>query len=59
MLQVSRINIGEECSTYKYLASQLLRPVLFDCFVALGPLSTAMVMVGQSVHLTTLFPGQV
>ena len=31
--------------------------VLF-CFVALHPKSTAMVMVGQSVHLTTLFPGQ-
>ena len=28
------------------------------CFVALLPKSTAMVMVGQSVHLTTLFPGQ-
>ena len=27
-------------------------------FVALRPKSTAMVMVGQSVHLTTLFPGQ-
>ena len=26
--------------------------------VALPPKSTAMVMVGQSVHLTTLFPGQ-
>ena len=29
------------------------------CFVALRPKSTAMVMVGRSVHLTTLFPGQV
>ena len=28
------------------------------CFVALRPKSTAMVMAGQSVHLTTLFPGQ-
>ena len=27
-------------------------------FVALSPKSTAMVMAGQSVHLTTLFPGQ-
>ena len=27
-------------------------------FVALRPKSTAMVMVGRSVHLTTLFPGQ-
>ena len=30
---------------------------LFD-FVALRPKSTAMVMAGRSVHLTTLFPGQ-
>ena len=28
------------------------------CFVALRPKSTAMVMSGRSVHLTTLFPGQ-
>ena len=27
-------------------------------FVALRPKSTAMVIVGRSVHLTTLFPGQ-
>ena len=30
----------------------------FVCFVALRPKSTAMVMAGQSVHLTTFFPGQ-
>ena len=30
----------------------------FLCFVALRPKSTAMVMAGQLVHLTTLFPGQ-
>ena len=30
----------------------------FVCFVALRPKSTAMVMRGRSVHLTTLFPGQ-
>ena len=28
------------------------------CFVALCPKSTAMVMVGRSVHVTTLFPEQ-
>ena len=33
--------------------------VLFFCFVVLPPKSTAKVMVGRSVHLTTLFPGQV
>ena len=32
--------------------------VAFVCFVALDPKSTAMIMAGQSVHLTTLFPGQ-
>ena len=32
--------------------------VLFVCFVALRPKSTAMVIAGQSVHLTTLLPGQ-
>ena len=31
---------------------------LFVCFVALRPKSTAMVMAGRTVHLTTLFPGQ-
>ena len=31
---------------------------IFGCFAALRPKSTAMVMVGQSVHLATLFPGQ-
>ena len=28
------------------------------CFVALRPKSTAMVIAGRSVHLTTLFPRQ-
>ena len=32
--------------------------VLFVCFVALRPKSTAMLIAGRSVHLTTLFPGQ-
>ena len=31
---------------------------LFVCFVALRPKSTAMVIAGRSVHLTTLLPGQ-
>ena len=30
----------------------------FVCFVALRPKSTAMVIAGRSVHLTTLFPLQ-
>ena len=36
----------------------VFRKVLFVCFVALHPKSTAVVMAGRSVHLTTLFPGQ-
>ena len=39
----------------------LIRDILFVClfvFVALRPMSTAMVIAGRSVHLTTLFPGQ-
>ena len=32
--------------------------LLFVFVVALRPKSTAMVMAGRSVHLTTLFPGQ-
>ena len=31
---------------------------LFVCFVALRPKSTAMVIAGRSVHLTTHIPGQ-
>ena len=37
--------------------SKQLLVVLF-VFVALRPMSTAMVIAGQSVHLTTLFSGQ-
>ena len=32
--------------------------VMLLVFVALRPKSTAMVIAGRSVHLTTLFPGQ-
>ena len=32
--------------------------LVFLVFVALRPKSTAMVIAGRSVHLTTLFPGQ-
>ena len=38
-----------------FLVSKLM--ILF-VFVALRPMSTAMVIAGRSVHLTTLFPGQ-
>ena len=46
----------------KKLSISRLRMVLFVClfvcFVALRPKSTAMVIAGRSVHLTTLFPEQ-
>ena len=38
-------------------SNESLLQVLF-VFVALRPMSTAMVIAGRSVHLTTLFPGQ-
>ena len=39
---------------------RILSFIFFFCFffVALRPMSTAMVIAGRSVHLTTLFPGQ-
>ena len=40
------------------LGSQCLHFILFVCFFALGPKSTAMVMAGRSVHLATFFPRQ-
>ena len=41
-----------------YNMIRVLRHLLFVCFVALRPKSTAMVIAGRSVRLTTLFPGQ-
>ena len=40
------------------LARKIKIDILFVSFVALRPKSTAMVIAGRSVHLTTLFPGQ-
>ena len=48
-------------SKKKFFNYALLNGILFVClfvFVALRPKSTAMVIAGRSVHLTTLFPGQ-
>ena len=39
-------------------SAQVHNTILFVCFVALRPKSTAMVMAVCSVHLTTLFPEQ-
>ena len=60
-----------ECKKRQYLFSDdqredknkfiSFRSVFLVClfvFVALRPMSTAMVIAGRSVHLTTLFPGQ-
>ena len=47
-----------------YVADQVMNllkeggNVCLFVFVALRPMSTAMVIAGRSVHLTTLFPGQ-
>ena len=48
------------CSTRLSTKFQLLIKLKFCLFVfvALRPKSTAMVIAGRSVHLTTLFPGQ-
>ena len=43
------------CEIYVVLVLILF---LFVCLFALRPMSTAMVIAGRSVHLTTLFPGQ-
>ena len=51
--------LGSSTFNQNKRATYLIFTILSDvCFVALRPNSTAMVMVGRSVHLTTLFPGQ-
>ena len=45
------------CSKILYTYSALCHGWLVG-FVALRPKSTAMVIAGRSIHLTTLFPGQ-
>ena len=52
-------NIGPNKIVFFKLSLLHLSLILFVCFVALRPKATAMVMAGRSVHLTTLFPGQV
>ena len=48
-----KMSVGDVTVNYIYKK----RFVCF-VFVALRPMSTAMVIAGRSVHLTTLFPGQ-
>ena len=50
------MNLIVHC-TYVGASSYFFQKNTFD-FVALRPKSTAMVIAGRSVHLTTLFPGQ-
>ena len=50
-LQHSVSHFGDFCTLWEGVC-------LFVCIVALRPKSTAMVIAGRSVHLTTLFPGQ-
>ena len=55
-------NLNQASSNYEEPEIQITPlPGEFVClfvFVALRPMSTAMVIAGRSVHLTTLFPGQ-
>ena len=48
-------NEAESTEKSKITSSNRNLKSLFVCFVALLPKSTAMVMGGRSVHLTTLF----
>ena len=46
------------CSSHFQQISRIIITLILVGFVALRPKSTAMVIAGRSVHLTTLFPGQ-
>ena len=60
--QAQRVELVRAVSQHTSVTLQTLLfgndSLLFVCFVALRPKSTAMVIAGRSVHLTTLFPGQ-
>ena len=43
---------------YAHFEKKIGRVILFVCFVALRPKSTAMVIVGRSVHLRHFFLGR-
>ena len=55
---VRRLLIWKEAMEKKGLRVNAGKTKVIVCFVALRPKSTAMVIAGRSVHLTTLFPGQ-
>ena len=50
--------IAKESYGFEVFQRWIGHPSLFVCFVALRPKSTAMVMAGRLVDLTTIFPGQ-
>ena len=61
LFYVTGRQIGDEGLLSIILASHGLLVKMLIClfvFVALRPMSTAMVIAGRSVHLNTLFPGQ-
>ena len=49
---------GKIVDDYDPTIEDSYRKLVLFVFVALRPMSTAMVIAGRSVHLTTLFPGQ-
>ena len=53
---IDLISANDGCVRYTILNTDL--SIDLFVFVALRPKSTAMVIAGRSVHLTTLFPGQ-
>ena len=53
---LKNVNIFALCRQYCYGRHNISRKSV--CFLALHPKSTAMVIAGRSVHLTTPFPGQ-
>ena len=54
-----QMSLSNQSSTeLKLIHTSVFNYLMFVCFVALHPKSTAMVMAGRSVHLTTLFPEQ-
>ena len=59
VLQIVRYNqTVHKQNTKNYLVNNEQKQQLCVCMFAERPKSTAMVMAGRSVHLTTLFPGK-
>ena len=56
--EFQQVNPGGPDKQPKHQAPTITSIVVVVGFVALRPKSTAMVIAGRSVHLTTLFPGQ-